>query len=268
MPEQLKITVLVDNAPTKWCAAELGLSYLVEYDQRVLFDTGASNLFLKNAEVLGSSLEEVDNVVLSHGHSDHGNGLKWLKNKTLICHPDAFCKRYKKTDHLYEGLNLTFAEAQKRFQLLLTKKPCALSDNMVFLGEIPRVNNFENVAETVCYKINRESALVEDDHVLDDSALAVITPRGLVIITGCSHSGICNIIEYAKKVTSVDNIHGVIGGFHLGELNNRAMQTIQYMKEQRIEHLYPSHCTPFPVLVAFHNLFKNVLVHSGDTIRF
>lgn len=81
-----------------------------------------------------------------------------------------------------------------------------------------------------------------DDTINDDSAIVYKSEKGLFVITGCSHSGICNIIEYAKKVCNDDRIYGVIGGFHLFDVNERLEKTIDYLKENNIELLYPCHC--------------------------
>jgi len=81
----MKLTVLTENTASKNFLTEHGLSYLIEYNgKKILFDTGHSDVFLKNAKQLNINLDEVETVVLSHGHWDHGNGLKHLKNKTLI----------------------------------------------------------------------------------------------------------------------------------------------------------------------------------------
>ena len=101
---KMKITVLVDNAPGGELGAEHGLSYLIDHNNyQLLFDTGHTDLFLRNAEKLGFELAKIETVVLSHGHWDHGNGLVHIKNKTLISHPYAFIKRYRKKDNSYIG---------------------------------------------------------------------------------------------------------------------------------------------------------------------
>jgi 7,8-dihydropterin-6-yl-methyl-4-(beta-D-ribofuranosyl)aminobenzene 5'-phosphate synthase len=89
----MKITILVENTASLNFQAEHGLSYLIEDDCEVLFDTGHSDLFLKNAKKLNVDLRSIKVIVLSHGHWDHGNGLKYLNEKKLICHPNAFQKR-------------------------------------------------------------------------------------------------------------------------------------------------------------------------------
>ena len=85
----MKITVLVDNKSGR-CPGDHGLSFLIENSEKILFDTGASDLFLKNAKMLDIDINDIDFIVLSHGHWDHGNGLKFIKNKKLICHPGCF----------------------------------------------------------------------------------------------------------------------------------------------------------------------------------
>ena len=81
-----------------------------------------------------------------------------------------------------------------------------------------------------------------DDYLTDDSALVYLSNNGLVIISGCSHSGICNIIEKAKRITRQNTVHAIIGGFHLFETDTRLEKTIQYFVDNNIKELYPCHC--------------------------
>jgi len=258
----MKLTVLTENTASGNFLAEHGLSYFIEHDNtRILFDTGHSDVFLKNAEKLGIDLDNIENVVLSHGHWDHGDGLSYLKNKNLICHPYAFIKRYRKLDHQYIGLSLCYSELNKKFKLINTRKPYNITDNLIFLGEVPRINSFESQKTPFIdeHKI--------DDFVPDDSALAVIQENELIIVSGCAHSGICNIIDYAKEVTGIDKVVAVIGGFHLNVIDEQTKQTIQYFKKQKIKHIYPSHCTGLPALAAFYNVFKIKQLKTGMVIN-
>ncbi len=101
----MKISVLTENCAGSYTMAEHGLSYLIEFDGKtILFDTGQSDMFLKNAQTLNIKMENIDMVILSHGHFDHGNGLSYLSGFNLLCHPGCFEKRYRKTDHTYIGL--------------------------------------------------------------------------------------------------------------------------------------------------------------------
>lgn len=230
--------------------SEHGLSFLIEVDQlKVLFDTGASDLYKRNAAKLGIDLGAVDRIVLSHGHWDHGNGLEYMEGKPLICHPDCFVKRYRKSGDTYLGLSLSKEELGDRFDLETFRRPIRLSDHLWFLGEIPRKNDFE--AQATKYILEDGS----EDFILDDSGLVAITKNGLVIISGCAHSGICNMIEHARRVTGIFKVVAVIGGFHLKAANKQTRKTIEYLEKLELEHVIPSHCTFDPALKLFRQTF-------------
>ncbi len=259
----MKLSVLTENTASGYYTAEHGLSYFIEYENKnTLFDTGHTDVFLRNAKKLNIDVDTAETVVLSHGHWDHGNGLKYLANKKLICHPKCFIKRYRKNENYNIGLDLSYAELKKKFEILVSQEPYYLSENTIFLGEIPRINSFE--AQTTTFVDENRN----DDFIIDDSALAIILKDELVVVSGCAHSGICNIIEYAKKITGLKKVKAVIGGFHLMENNNQTKKTIEYFKEQNISQIFPSHCTKFPALVAFYNEFKIKQITTGMVISF
>lgn len=261
---ELRITILNDNTAGKHTAAEYGLSFLVEGQEgSYLFDPGPSDIALRNAKVLGIDLEDaVDTIVLTHGHWDHGDGLEHLSDKKLITHPASFTERYNRVNGHYNGLPLTRDEASEKFTLQFTREPLEVMDDHMFLGEIPRLNDFEaKTSSSVDEKGN-------EDFIPDDSAVAVNTEKGLVVITGCSHSGICNIIAYAKKVTGEDHIHAVIGGFHLRKDNEILDRTIDCLKKEKIDFLYPSHCTALPALAKMYKEFGIKQVLTGQKYRF
>lgn len=256
----MKLVVLNDNFAGKKCSSEHGLSFLIEADKKILFDAGQSDVFEKNAKILNVSLDDVEYIVLSHGHFDHGNGLKYLKNKKLICHPDCFIKRYKKENGKYVGLPITLEEAKKKYELILSKKPYKISETVTFLGEIPRMNDFESKKADFC----KDGG--DDDFVSDDSAITIKSNNGLIVIAGCSHAGICNIIEYAKAVNKTKKVYAVAGGFHLKKADDVTKKTIDYFKKEKIRRIYPSHCTELAALSMFYQAFKIEQIHSGDII--
>ena len=260
----MKLTVLTDNLAGGRFLAEHGLSYFIEIDgEKILFDTGHSDVFLKNAEKLGIDIRnEVKTVVLSHGHWDHGNGLKFLQNKHLVAHPGSFSKRYTKTDQREIGLEMNKNKIESDFNLAETIEPLQLTKHLIFLGEIPRLNDFEN--KTTPFQFENGS----DDFVLDDTALVAEVNGMLVVITGCSHAGICNICEYARFITGIKKIKAVIGGFHLKNQNRQTFETIKYFKKNTVEHLFPSHCTDLPALTLFYNEFKVQSVKTGMVFQF
>ena len=134
-------------------------------------------------------------------------------------------------------------------RLVLTKEPYPISEHITFLGEMPAVTDYERTKPVGFMK---DASGTRDDFVTDDSALALTTENGLFIVTGCSHSGICNIIEHARKVCNEERIAGVLGGFHLLEVSQQLVKTIEYFKRNNITNLYPCHCVSFAAKAEIH----------------
>jgi len=259
----MKLTVLTDNNTIidRYYLGEPALCfYLEEGDHRILFDTGYSDVFIRNAEALGIDLHAVTDIVLSHGHNDHTGGLRYLMdamdctNVRLTAHPGVFAKRE------YEGLSVgspvTEEECRARgICMNLTCTPVKISDRLTFLGEIPRVMSFESAFPV---GMIREHGTESEDYVMDDSALVFRGKEGLTVITGCSHSGICNITEYAQSLTEERlPLRGIIGGFHLMKDDRQLRETVSYLKEHVTGTLCPCHCVS---LYAKHCLMKELPV--------
>lgn len=239
----MRLTVLCDNNTfiDNYLLGEPALSFYIENgDDKILFDVGYSDVYVKNANKLNIDLSKVNKIVASHGHDDHTKGLKYYKfPKTTQffycqgCFEEKFCN----------GINISAPfskeEMNKLFTLRKIDRPVEISENLFCLGPIPRVTEFEKPASVL--KVKKADKLV-DDEVDEDTALVFNGKEGLYIITGCSHSGICNICEYAQKYFKKP-IKVIIGGFHLLELNEQARKTIAYLKKQNIQILYPCHCT-------------------------
>jgi 7,8-dihydropterin-6-yl-methyl-4-(beta-D-ribofuranosyl)aminobenzene 5'-phosphate synthase len=259
----MKISILTENHQGAHTLAEHGISYLIEYDgKKLLFDTGQSDMFLKNAEIMGISLKELDMIILSHGHFDHGNGLDYISGFTLLCHPGCFVKRYRKRDRSYIGLKNTRDELSLKFDLITSSETYKITEKIFFLGEVPRLTNFESLTTPFIFDDGMP------DFVVDDSSLALLLPEGLFIVTGCGHAGIVNTIEHAKKVTGINIVNGIIGGLHLKENDNQTYETIKYLRENVVKHILPSHCTGKPALTAFDEKFNVRQVRTGDVFTF
>lgn len=257
----VKIHVLNDNVAGRWCRAEHGLSFLVEADETILFDTGSSDLIGYNARIMQKNLEAVKAIVLSHGHDDHSGGLMLLPGRQLICHPDVFLKRIRKSNHTPLGIRWDEPEIRRNFEVVATKEPFKISEQIWFLGEIPRLNSFESQTTAFVKEDGTE------DFVMDDSGLAIPTAKGLVVISGCAHSGICNMTAHAKSVTGIEKVHAVVGGFHLQNDDKLTKKTIDWLKESGVEQVIPSHCTALPAQMAISREYKFVQVKSGNTIE-
>jgi len=186
--------------------------------------------------------------------------LQYLNKQKLVCHPDVFIKRYNGDREI--GLPFNQAEAAQKFQLILTKEPLDLGGGFIFLGEIPRKNDFEAKVTPFVKEDGSE------DYVDDDSALVYQSEDGLIIISGCSHRGICNIVDYGMKVTGIKKIKAVIGGFHLKKNDEITAKTIKFFRDLKVETVIPSHCTEFPALVEFYKEFGSPQIFTGQTLEF
>ncbi len=266
MAPQLSLTVLVDNTTLtdRYFIGEPGLSFLLETGgKKILFDTGYSDAFLVNAGKMGISLRDLDYVVLSHGHLDHTGGLiplAWhlteakinnLPHKVpdLIAHPRCFYPRPKPPLPNIGSL-LPEEEVRRQFRVNLADKPVWITEDLVFLGEIPRNFSFERI-KPGNRKIIMPNGSPEPDLLPDDSALAFRADDGLVIITGCSHAGICNITEYARAICKEPRVVDIIGGLHLLTPDNlRIKKTGEYMQKLHLKALHACHCTSLMAKIA------------------
>jgi len=266
MSAGISITILVDNHTftDRYLTGEPGLSIFVEADgKRILFDLGFSDVFLRNAETMGIDLCDLDVIVLSHGHLDHTGGLvplmHYLARSTiekipcrypvLVAHPHCFYPRPKPP--LPDiGPILPEDRVSRFFPVIARREPYWITGNLVFLGEIERQFGFEEKTPG-SRRIVTPDGREEPDYLLDDSALAYRSDEGLVIITGCSHAGICNIIEQARRVCGEARVVDVIGGLHLLSPTKEELEgTISYLSELGLEALHACHCTSLASKVA------------------
>jgi len=250
----MKIRVVVDNNTLidQYYYGEPGLCFLLEDDDKnYLFDAGYSDLFLSNLQKMGYSLDDIDAIILSHGHNDHSGGLRYLnKRMKLIYHPDADKDKY------YQGELVSIKERFEDLNLELCpqRKVYKISDHLTFLGEIPRT-------------VQKDRHL-DNDLLWDDTALVYEKQGVLYIITACSHSGICNIIDYARKVCHSDKIGAIIGGFHLLNNKEETAEVCSYLKENKIPLVYPCHCTDLGAKIALAEVCEVREIGVSSLIEF
>jgi len=240
--------------------AEHGFSAIVtvtadEMSRSLLFDFGFSEHGAAyNADALGLDLTTVEAMVLSHGHMDHFGGLEQLAERVgkkgieLVLHPTAF--RTSRFIKVTEEIKIALPALKKeRFDnagisLVESKEPRTLLDDCVlFLGEIPKQTEFEKGFPRMYYDEDGETKW---DPIEEDSAIvANVKRKGLVILSGCAHSGIINTVKYAQDITGVGNVFVVMGGFHLtgADFEPIIEPTTEALKAFNPQFVVPTHCT-------------------------
>ena len=206
----LTITTLVENQKSGDAfLAEHGLSLLIQWQgQRILFDTGASEAFLENADTLEEDLSHLDYVVISHGHSDHSGGLRALCRQTrrkfgLVLNPHFFDKKFLREDSHLRYIGNDFAEEFLQIENIKTifpmKDTFELVPGVFILSDFPRIS-FEKDDQR--FMLLR-GGQYRQDNFPEEQVMAIDTPKGLVLFTGCAHNGIVNICETVKDRKSV-----------------------------------------------------------------
>ena len=260
--DSLRITVLVEDS-VSYDHGDLiavhGVSYLVEANKegiiyRTLVDVGSDPAILvHNMHSLGVIPNCIDAVVLTHCHWDHTRGLsKVLKeigktNLPVVAHPDIYRSVFSLTPRFrYTGMDCADSPehvAENGGVLLLSREPVRLADGLVTTGEIERLTDFEGSGAG----IRAKDGGIQEDNMPDDlSLVANVKDHGLVVIAGCSHAGIVNIVNQALRITGVSRISAVIGGFHLVNADSRKIEkTVDGLVQTGVGFVSAGHCTGF-----------------------
>jgi 7,8-dihydropterin-6-yl-methyl-4-(beta-D-ribofuranosyl)aminobenzene 5'-phosphate synthase len=268
-----KIVKRLDK-PFRHFLSEHGLSILIETDEgkRVLVDTGASDMvFGHNLSLLGFKPSDIDAVFISHGHYDHMGGLVSMIDAGVPIYGDPKIFSSKRFAVAVDGTKRDISapqeliEALSRAKLNLSSASVEIVPGVKTSGQIVRESKFE-VADR--FLKEEEPGCQTNDDVFEEQALFLQTKKGLVIVSGCGHPGIINVVTQAKR--SFDKrIYMVIGGFHLSSANkDRILKTMDGLKALGIDRIAPTHCTGFEAMKMMSDRFVGFdMLPSGSEIN-
>lgn len=261
-------TMLVGNSAAG--VGEWGFAAVLEVDgRRLLVDTGArAETVLRNAQELKIDLSTITDVVLTHNHADHTGGLLTLRRELSAKQPSALSRV-----HVPKGIfNPRPGPGGREGNGLLPLKapyeatggvfiehagPAVLIPGVTMLGPIPRIHperNFGSPNGGAVGRVLTPEGLVEDI-VAEDTSLVVDTAEGLVLISGCGHSGIVNAMEHARKTVRAAPVYTAMGGFHLFAASDETLAwTAGKLKEFGVRHLMGAHCTGIEALYRLRQL--------------
>jgi 7,8-dihydropterin-6-yl-methyl-4-(beta-D-ribofuranosyl)aminobenzene 5'-phosphate synthase len=246
----IKLTVLCDNGvgPQMGLLGEHGFSCYVETPHgNYLFDTGQGLAILNNCRILGKGLGSLQAVVLSHGHYDHTGGLPDVLHQTgpvdVFAHPEIFSARYRSSPTHRKFVGLPFRREHLESlgaHFCLIREWTEIGPGVFVTGEVPRTSPG---GDSGLIMISAEGTEIPDP-LVDDLSMVIETPSGLVLLLGCAHAGLMNIVRHVRERTGQDRVFAVLGGTHLGFSGEEEFEAaLRMLEEIGAEKIGASHCT-------------------------
>jgi len=277
----MRITVICENTVgvSLPVIGEHGFAAFIETKTgNYLFDTGQGYSILHNAQCLKKDLSSIKSIFLSHGHYDHTGGLpsvlKLNKKVKVYAHPDIFSKKYAllktngKETQKYIGMKYKKDYYEKRgAEFIFNSFFSEVAEGIYLTGEVPRTTNFEKGDPRLI--VNKNGNLIPDP-LLDDQSLILKTKRGLVVVLGCTHSGLINTTKHVVSHFKDEKLDIVVGGTHLGFLKeNQLDQTISHLKHYDFKRIGASHCTGLKAAARLFQEFEDkfFFANAGTSIE-
>ncbi|WP_125152310.1 MBL fold metallo-hydrolase [Clostridium rectalis] len=282
----MKITTLIEDSfgKNKDLANEHGLSFFIETIKgNILFDTGKSDKIIDNSKKLDINLHTTKSLILSHSHYDHCGGVKNLLDTfefkpELYIHKNFFknANRYHRLNNnknhtdlrAYKYIGIDFDESYIRSkEININYVGCSMTkiiDNIYVFANFQRNCLFEDLNERMMIKNEEEQYVI--DSFDDEIVVGLDTEKGLIILLGCSHPGVINILNTISKVT-LKKIYGIFGGTHLIEADEqRIIKTINKLKEMEIKLIGVSHCTGDRAIDLFSRSYSNFFINNTGSV--
>lgn len=276
----MKFTFLSENKTERDnCMAEFGLSIFIETEEmKILFDAGASDLFIKNAASRSVNLEEAEALIISHGHYDHTEGVPAFcrinSQAPVYLHKNAFGASYGMTRGVIDENSCGILWDEKTKQEILprirfTDGPLWLTDQIVISGTIPDMEGMRPT-ETFWRK-NEQGELIQDDMSREQFLAVHCGDQGIYLFSGCSHKGVIPALEYAKHLFPDEKITGLVAGMHLfGADGQMRQKVVERIVSEKLDMVMPVHCTGIEAICMLKNALGNrcIVATAGDTYRF